>query len=81
MKLLTTALVLDKLGPGFRFRTTVETHGAIAQGVLSGDLILVGRGDPNLSNRKFPFGRERGVRRAAGKSPDRAGGPGGGAPG
>jgi len=55
MKLLTTALALDKLGPGFRFRTTVETHGAIAQGVLSGDLILVGRGDPNLSNRKFPF--------------------------
>lgn len=55
MKLLTTALVLDKLGPDFRFRTTVETHGAIAQGVLSDDLILVGRGDPNLSNRKFPF--------------------------
>ncbi len=55
MKLLTTALALDKLGPGFRFRTTLETHGAIAQGVLSGDLILVGRGDPNLSNRKFPF--------------------------
>ena len=55
MKLLTTALALDKLGPDYRFRTTVETHGAIAQGVLSGDLILVGRGDPNLSNRKFPF--------------------------
>jgi len=55
MKLLTTALALEKLGPDFRFRTTVETHGAIAQGVLSGDLILVGRGDPNLSNRKFPF--------------------------
>ena len=55
MKLLTTALALDKLGPDFRFRTTVETHGAISQGVLSGDLILVGRGDPNLSNRKFPF--------------------------
>jgi serine-type D-Ala-D-Ala carboxypeptidase/endopeptidase (penicillin-binding protein 4) len=55
MKLLTTALALDKLGLDFRFRTTVETHGAIAQGVLSGDLILVGRGDPNLSNRKFPF--------------------------
>ena len=55
MKLLTTALALDKLGPDYRFRTTVETHGTIAQGVLSGDLILVGRGDPNLSNRKFPF--------------------------
>lgn len=55
MKLLTTALALDKLGPDYRFRTTVETHGSITQGVLAGDLILVGRGDPNLSNRKFPF--------------------------
>jgi len=55
MKLLTTALALDKLGPDFRFRTTLETRGSTTQGVLAGDLILVGRGDPNLSNRKFPF--------------------------
>lgn len=55
MKLLTTALALDKLGPDYRFRTTLETHGSITQGILAGDLILVGRGDPNLSNRKFPF--------------------------
>ncbi len=56
MKLLTTALALDTLGPDYRFRTTIETNGAItADGKLSGDLVLVGRGDPNLSNRKFPF--------------------------
>ena len=56
MKLLTTALVLDWLGPDYRFRTTLETNGTLgADGNLSGDLILVGRGDPNLSNRKFPF--------------------------
>jgi D-alanyl-D-alanine carboxypeptidase/D-alanyl-D-alanine-endopeptidase (penicillin-binding protein 4) len=56
MKLLTTALALDKLGPDYRFRTTVETNGTIGpDGKLSGDLILVGRGDPNLSNRKYPF--------------------------
>jgi D-alanyl-D-alanine carboxypeptidase/D-alanyl-D-alanine-endopeptidase (penicillin-binding protein 4) len=56
MKLLTTALALDTLGPEYRFRTTVETNGALAtDGMLSGDLILVGRGDPNLSNRKFPY--------------------------
>jgi serine-type D-Ala-D-Ala carboxypeptidase/endopeptidase (penicillin-binding protein 4) len=56
MKLLTTALALDTLGPDYRFRTTVETNGALsAEGKISGDLILVGRGDPNLSNRKFPF--------------------------
>ncbi len=56
MKLFTTALALAKLGPDFRFHTTLETSGAISkEGVLSGDLVLVGRGDPNLSNRKFPY--------------------------
>ncbi|HME11474.1 MAG TPA: D-alanyl-D-alanine carboxypeptidase/D-alanyl-D-alanine-endopeptidase [Candidatus Acidoferrum sp.] len=56
MKLLTTALALAKLGPDYRFRTTVETRGVLsADGVLSSDVVLVGRGDPNLSNRKFPF--------------------------
>ncbi|OLE17100.1 MAG: D-alanyl-D-alanine carboxypeptidase/D-alanyl-D-alanine-endopeptidase [Acidobacteria bacterium 13_1_20CM_4_57_11] len=56
MKLFTTALALAKLGPEYRFHTTLETQGAISsEGVLRGDLILVGRGDPNLSNRKFPY--------------------------
>ena len=56
MKLFTTALALSKLGPDFRFHTTLETSGAISkEGVLGGDLVLVGRGDPNLSNRKFPY--------------------------
>jgi serine-type D-Ala-D-Ala carboxypeptidase/endopeptidase (penicillin-binding protein 4) len=56
MKLFATALALAKLGPEYRFHTTLETRGAISsEGVLSGDLVLVGRGDPNLSNRKFPY--------------------------
>jgi serine-type D-Ala-D-Ala carboxypeptidase/endopeptidase (penicillin-binding protein 4) len=56
LKLFTTALALAKLGPDYRFRTTLETHGTLSpEGLLTGDLILVGRGDPNLSNRKFPF--------------------------
>ena len=56
MKLLTSALALDTLGPEYRFRTTLETNGALGpDGKLSGDLVLVGRGDPNLSNRKFPY--------------------------
>src|SRR5467141_5340827 len=56
MKLFTTALALAKLGPDFRFHTTLETPGTISsQGVLAGDLVLMGRGDPNLSNRKFPY--------------------------
>ncbi len=56
MKLFTTALALAKLGPEYRFHTTLETRGVISsEGVLGGDLALVGRGDPNLSNRKFPY--------------------------
>jgi D-alanyl-D-alanine carboxypeptidase/D-alanyl-D-alanine-endopeptidase (penicillin-binding protein 4) len=56
MKLFTTALALTKLGPEYRFRTTLETRGIFStEGTLAGDLILVGRGDPNLSNRKFPY--------------------------
>jgi serine-type D-Ala-D-Ala carboxypeptidase/endopeptidase (penicillin-binding protein 4) len=56
MKLFTTALALTKLGPDYRFHTTLETHGTLApDGVLLGDLYLVGHGDPNLSNRKFPY--------------------------
>src|SRR6266851_745940 len=56
MKLFTTALALAKLGPEYHFHTTLETYGAISsEGVLSADVVLVGRGDPNLSNRKFPY--------------------------
>ena len=56
MKLFTTALALAKLGPDFRFHTTLESTGVIdSSGELTADLVLVGRGDPNLSNRKFPF--------------------------
>lgn len=55
-KLFTTALALATLGPDYRERTTIASNGALdASGVLNGDLILIGRGDPNLSNRKFPF--------------------------
>jgi D-alanyl-D-alanine carboxypeptidase/D-alanyl-D-alanine-endopeptidase (penicillin-binding protein 4) len=56
MKLFTTALALAKLGPDYKFHTTLETRGTLSpEGTLSGDVLLVGRGDPNLSNRRFPF--------------------------
>lgn len=55
-KLFTTTLAMATLGPDFRFRTTIETHGTLdAEGRLHGDLIFVGRGDPDLSNRKIPY--------------------------
>jgi len=58
-KLFTTALALATLGPDYRVRTTVASSGTLdANGVLTGDLILTGRGDANLSNRKFPFDKK-----------------------
>jgi D-alanyl-D-alanine carboxypeptidase/D-alanyl-D-alanine-endopeptidase (penicillin-binding protein 4) len=55
-KLFTTAAALALIGPDFKCRTTVESTGTIdANGRLSGDLMLVGRGDPNLSGRVLPY--------------------------
>jgi D-alanyl-D-alanine carboxypeptidase/D-alanyl-D-alanine-endopeptidase (penicillin-binding protein 4) len=55
MKMFTTAAALEKLGPGYIFHTTVESDAAPdAQGRV-GDLCLVGRGDPNLGARIFPY--------------------------
>jgi D-alanyl-D-alanine carboxypeptidase/D-alanyl-D-alanine-endopeptidase (penicillin-binding protein 4) len=56
MKLFTTALALATLGPDYRFRTTLEAFRPPSRdGTLPGPLFLVGRGDPNLSNRKLPY--------------------------
>lgn len=55
-KLFTTTLAMAMLGPDYRFRTTIETHGTLdAAGRLRGDLTLVGRGDPDFSNRRIPY--------------------------
>jgi len=55
-KIFTSALVLSTLPRDFRFHTTLETAGQLgADGRLVGDLILVGHGDPDFSNRKFPY--------------------------
>lgn len=49
LKVVTTAAALEKLGPDFRYRTGVYSNGSVgADGTLVGDVILVGRGDPNL---------------------------------
>ena len=55
-KLFTTAAAMALIGPDYTFRTTVETNGTLdTHGRLTGDLVLVGRGDPNLSGRELPY--------------------------
>jgi len=56
VKLFTTTMALATLGPDFRIRTTVESAAEPdSSGRLQGDLVLVGRGDANLSSRVIPF--------------------------
>lgn len=55
-KLFTTAAVCALIGPDYKFRTTVESTAMLDKyGRLSGDLVLIGRGDPNLSGRVLPY--------------------------
>lgn len=47
VKLFTSAAALQALGPDFRFRTTLLQCGVVdTSGVLQGDLIIIGEGDP-----------------------------------
>jgi len=49
VKLATAIAALDILGPNYRFATRIGTVGKITDGVLDGNLYLIGGGDPLLS--------------------------------
>ena len=48
MKLVTTFAALDLLGPNWSWATPVWLQGAVADGVLQGNLVIKGSGDPKL---------------------------------
>jgi D-alanyl-D-alanine carboxypeptidase/D-alanyl-D-alanine-endopeptidase (penicillin-binding protein 4) len=52
LKLITTAAALDRLGPDYRFRTKLlfPIDGLRPGGVVEGDIVLVGGGDPTLGD-------------------------------
>ena len=51
MKILTSAVALDALGPDFTFETPVLMRGTRVDSTIRGDLLIVGRGDPSVSDR------------------------------
>jgi D-alanyl-D-alanine carboxypeptidase/D-alanyl-D-alanine-endopeptidase (penicillin-binding protein 4) len=50
-KILVASAAVALLPPDYRFRTSVYAAGLVDGGVVNGDLVLYGRGDPTLSGR------------------------------
>ncbi|OGS91215.1 MAG: D-alanyl-D-alanine carboxypeptidase/D-alanyl-D-alanine-endopeptidase [Gallionellales bacterium GWA2_60_18] len=53
MKLLTTYAALDLLGPAYAWKTEAYLDGELKDGVLRGDLVLKGYGDPKFTVEQF----------------------------
>lgn len=53
MKLLTTYAGLEMLGPSYTWKTEAYLGGPLEKGVLQGDLILKGYGDPRFNIEQF----------------------------
>lgn len=53
MKLVTTYVGLELLGPAYRWQTQALLAGSLKEGVLEGDLVLKGGGDPHLTLEDF----------------------------
>jgi D-alanyl-D-alanine carboxypeptidase/D-alanyl-D-alanine-endopeptidase (penicillin-binding protein 4) len=50
MKIPTSAVALTQLGPDYRFKTRFGAQGSISNGTLDGDLLVIGAGDPSVSD-------------------------------
>lgn len=55
-KLLTGAVAMQVLGPDYRWRTPMLLRGAQRGKVFHGDLVVIGRGDPSVSDSLKPSG-------------------------
>jgi serine-type D-Ala-D-Ala carboxypeptidase/endopeptidase (penicillin-binding protein 4) len=70
MKLLTTLASLETLGPAYRWKTEAYLNGKLQNGVLEGDLVFKGYGDPKLTVEQFWMWlrelRQRGLREIRG---------------
>lgn len=53
IKVLTTFAALDSLGPAYTWKTRAYLGGKLANGVLSGDLIITGGGDPYMTSERW----------------------------
>jgi serine-type D-Ala-D-Ala carboxypeptidase/endopeptidase (penicillin-binding protein 4) len=80
MKTVTSAAALSLLGENFKFKTVLQYDGNIIDGVLKGNVIIKGGGDPTLGSDRYEWGtdmksiltiwvlklREKGIRKIEG---------------
>ena len=50
MKIITSAAALALLGPDYTYKTTFLADGAVGDSLLDGNLLVIGRGDPTISD-------------------------------
>lgn len=71
VKVITALAALDLLGADFQWKTRIAAQGTLRDGVLEGDLVLIGGGDPHLTADDFLYMlnglRNRGLREIRGQ--------------
>lgn len=63
MKIITAAVAAERLGWDYRFKTRVVTAAPTESGVVHGDVVIVGGGDPSISERSDTPGAIRAIAR------------------
>ena len=58
MKSVTTATLLNKVGPDYRYHTGIFIDGPLDMGILRGNLVIVGVCDPSVNSMSEPFGQD-----------------------
>ncbi|WP_432713355.1 D-alanyl-D-alanine carboxypeptidase/D-alanyl-D-alanine endopeptidase [Pedobacter sp.] len=61
LKTITSATAFGILGKDFQYKTTLAYSGTLTNGVLKGDLIIVGGGDPTLGSWRYAQSKENEV--------------------
>ena len=58
LKVITSATAFSVLGKDFKYQTTLAYSGKITDGILQGDLIIIGSGDPTLASWRYEQTKE-----------------------
>lgn len=57
-KIITSATAMELLGAAYRYQTVLGYRGRIREGILEGDLCVIGSGDPSLGSWRYDSTKE-----------------------